>query len=62
MNYYMVLTYLETLDFMLEGNKDIRFMSLRLETNWWPGTKIAVVNTHLVALKEGPRFPGAVEI
>ncbi len=25
MNYYMVLTYLETLDFMLEGNKDIRF-------------------------------------
>jgi O-antigen biosynthesis protein len=43
-------------------NKDIRFMSLRLETNWWPGTKIAVVNTHLVALKEGPRFPGAVEI
>jgi hypothetical protein len=26
------------------------------------GTKIAVVNTHLVALKEGPRFPGSVEI
>lgn len=25
MNYYMVLTYLETLDFMLEGNKDIRY-------------------------------------
>jgi hypothetical protein len=43
-------------------NKDIRFMSLRLETNWWTGTKIAVVNTHLVALKEGPRFPGPVEI
>ena len=43
-------------------NKDIRFSSLRLETNWWPGTKIAVVNTHLVALKDGPRFPGAVEI
>ena len=43
-------------------NKDIRFMSLRLETNWWPGTKIAVVNTHLVALKEGERFPGPVEI
>jgi SAM-dependent methyltransferase len=43
-------------------NKDIRFMSLRLETNWWEGTKIAVVNTHLVALKEGPRFPGPVEI
>jgi hypothetical protein len=35
---------------------------MRLETNWWPGTKIAVVNTHLVALKEGPRFPGSVEI
>jgi O-antigen biosynthesis protein len=43
-------------------NKDIRFMSLRLETNWWAGTKIAVVNTHLVALKEGPRFPGPIEI
>jgi glycosyltransferase involved in cell wall biosynthesis len=43
-------------------NKDIRFMSLRLETNWWAGTKIAVVNTHLVALKEGERFPGPVEI
>lgn len=43
-------------------NKDIRFMSLRLETNWWTGTKIAVVNTHLVALKEGERFPGPVEI
>lgn len=43
-------------------NKDIRFSSLRLETNWWPGTKIAVVNTHLVALKEGPRYPGPVEI
>lgn len=43
-------------------NKDIRFMSLRLETNWWTGTKIAVVNTHLVALKDGYRFPGPVEI
>jgi glycosyltransferase involved in cell wall biosynthesis len=43
-------------------NKDIRFMSLRLETNWWAGTKIAVVNTHLVALKDGWRFPGPVEI
>jgi glycosyltransferase involved in cell wall biosynthesis len=43
-------------------NKDIRFMNMRLETNWWTGTKIAVVNTHLVALKEGKRFPGAVEI
>lgn len=43
-------------------NKDIRFMSLRLETNWWEGTKIAVVNTHLVALKGGPRFPGPIEI
>lgn len=43
-------------------NTEIRFSSLRLETNWWPGTKIAVVNTHLVALKEGPRYPGAVQI
>ncbi len=43
-------------------NTDIRFSSMRLETRWWAGTKIAVVNTHLVALKEGPRFPGSVEI
>lgn len=43
-------------------NKDIRFMSLRLETNWWTGTRIAVVNTHLVALKDGKRFPGPVDI
>jgi glycosyltransferase involved in cell wall biosynthesis len=43
-------------------NTDIRFSCLRLETSWWEGTKIAVVNTHLVALKEGPRYPGPVEI
>ena len=43
-------------------NTDIRFSSMRLETTWWPGTKIAVVNTHLVALKDGQRFPGPVEI
>lgn len=43
-------------------NKDIRFMSMRLETNWWEGTKIAVVNTHLVALKDGPRYAGLVQI
>ena len=43
-------------------NTDIRFSSMRLETSWWEGTKIAVVNTHLVALKDGPRFPGSVEI
>lgn len=43
-------------------NKDIRFSSFRLETNWWEGTKIAVVNTHLVAIKDGPRFPGLIEI
>lgn len=43
-------------------NTDIRFSSFRLETNWWTGTKIAVVNTHLVAIKDGPRFPGAIEI
>jgi len=43
-------------------NTDIRFSSMRLETSWWTGTKIAVVNTHLVALKEGPRYPGPVEI
>jgi glycosyltransferase involved in cell wall biosynthesis len=43
-------------------NKDIRFSSMRLETNWWRDTKIAVVNTHLVALKGEYRFPGTVEI
>jgi glycosyltransferase involved in cell wall biosynthesis len=43
-------------------NTDIRFSSMRLETSWWEGTKIAVVNTHLVALKDGPRYPGPVEI
>lgn len=43
-------------------NTEIRFSSLRLETNWWPGTKIAVVNTHLVALKDGLRYPGPVQI
>ena len=43
-------------------NTDIRFSSMRLETSWWVGTKIAVVNTHLVALKDGPRYPGPVEI
>ena len=43
-------------------NTAIRFSSFRLDTNWWEGTKIAVVNTHLVALKDGPRFPGSVLI
>lgn len=43
-------------------NNNIRFMNFRLETNWWSGTKIAVVNTHLVALKEGQRFPGSIDI
>jgi glycosyltransferase involved in cell wall biosynthesis len=43
-------------------NTTIRFSSFRLDTNWWEGTKIAVVNTHLVALKDGPRFPGPVLI
>lgn len=43
-------------------NKDIRFSSFRLDTSWWTGTKIAVVNTHLVALKDGVRYPGLVEI
>jgi hypothetical protein len=38
-------------------------MSLRLETNWWEGTKIAIVNTHLVALKDGgERFPDHIQI
>lgn len=43
-------------------NNDIRFSSFRLETNWWEGTKIAVVNTHLVAIKENKRLPGPLEI
>jgi hypothetical protein len=43
MNYYMVLTYLETLDFMLEGNKDIRFNKVQnrlyIDLDWGMQTK-----------------------
>jgi hypothetical protein len=43
-------------------NNSIRFSAMRLETNWWENN-IAVVNTHLVALKDGMlRLPGPVEI
>lgn len=43
-------------------NKDIRFSCMRLETNWWEN-QIAVVNTHLVAIKDdNNRYPGAIEI
>lgn len=42
-------------------NKDIKFSCLRLETNWWDH-QIAVVNTHLVAVKEGMRYPGPIEM
>jgi hypothetical protein len=34
---------------------------MRLETNWW-NSHIAVVNTHLVAVKEGDRYPGPIEM
>ena len=42
-------------------NKNIKFSCLRLETNWWDH-QIAVVNTHLVAVKEGTRYPGPIEM
>lgn len=42
-------------------NKDIKFSCLRLETNWWDH-HIAVVNTHLVAVKDGIRYPGPIEM
>jgi glycosyltransferase involved in cell wall biosynthesis len=42
-------------------NKDIKFSCLRLETNWWEHN-IAVVNTHLVAVKDGVRYPGPIEM
>ncbi len=43
-------------------NDKIRFSSMRLETNWWVNN-VAVVNTHLVALKDGMvRLPGSIEI
>jgi O-antigen biosynthesis protein len=43
-------------------NKKIRFCSMRLETNWWKN-KVAVVNVHLVALKDDmDRLPGLIEI
>ena len=42
-------------------NKDIKFSCMRLETNWW-NSHIAVVNTHLVAVKEGDRYPGPIEM
>jgi O-antigen biosynthesis protein len=43
-------------------NNTIRFSAMRLETNWWQNN-IAVVNTHLVALKDNmDRLPGPVEI
>lgn len=43
-------------------NTTIKFSSFRLDTSWWEGTKIAVVNTHLVAIKDGKRFPGPIFI
>ncbi len=43
-------------------NNSIRFSAMRLETNWWENN-IAVVNTHLVALKDGMlRLPGPIQI
>jgi len=42
-------------------NTDIKFSCLRLETNWWDNN-IAVVNTHLVAVKDGVRYPGPIEM
>lgn len=43
-------------------NNTIRFSSMRLETNWWKNN-VAVVNTHLVALKDNMnRLPGSIEV
>ena len=42
-------------------NTDIKFSCMRLETNWWDNN-IAVVNTHLVAIKDGQRYPGPIEM
>ena len=42
-------------------NTNIKFSCMRLETNWWDN-HIAVVNTHLVAVKDGVRYPGPIEM
>jgi glycosyltransferase involved in cell wall biosynthesis len=43
-------------------NTKIKFSTMRLETNWWKNN-IAVVNTHLVAIKDDMlRLPGPIEM
>jgi glycosyltransferase involved in cell wall biosynthesis len=43
-------------------NQSIKFSTMLLETNWWI-ENVAVVNAHLVAIKnDSPRFPGPIEI
>jgi SAM-dependent methyltransferase len=43
-------------------NQTIKFSTMLLETNWWI-ENVAVVNAHLVAIKNDfPRFPGPIEI
>lgn len=42
-------------------NTTIRFAEMRLHTHWWDN-KVAITNANLVALKEGPRYPGLVQI
>ena len=43
-------------------NESIKFSTMLLETSWWV-ENVAVVNAHLVAIKnDSPRFPGPIEI
>jgi SAM-dependent methyltransferase len=43
-------------------NQSIKFSTMLLETNWWI-ENVAVVNAHLVAIKnDSPRLPGPIEI
>ena len=43
-------------------NESIKFSTMLLETSWWV-ENVAVVNAHLVAIKNDyPRFPGPIEI
>jgi O-antigen biosynthesis protein len=63
-NSFWYYTKKEQADFI--RNKDIRFMTNRLQTHypsqWWKDHHIPVVTANLIALKDGPRFPGLIEI
>jgi O-antigen biosynthesis protein len=63
-NSFWYYTKKEQADFI--RNKDIRFMTNRLQTHypsqWWKDHHIPVVTANLIALKGGDRFPGLIEI